>query len=54
MPIAICSSVSGPPGNVTVHGPRPTLRGCAQTQATYPTNPMMMPNAAMRLNQTGS
>ena len=34
MPMAICSSVSGPPGSVTVHGPRPTPRGCAQTQAT--------------------
>ena len=27
MPMAICSSVSGPPGSVTVQGPRPTLRG---------------------------
>ena len=34
MPMAICSSVSGPPGSVTVHGPRPTPRGCVQTQTT--------------------
>ena len=24
IPITICSSVSGPPGSITVHGPRPT------------------------------
>ena len=34
MPIAICSRVSGPPGNVTVQGPRPTSRGRIQTQTT--------------------
>ena len=33
MPIAICSSVSEPPGRITVHGPRPTLRGRTETQA---------------------
>ncbi len=27
MPMTICNSVSGPPGSVTVHCPRPTTRG---------------------------
>jgi hypothetical protein len=34
MPMVICSSVSGPPGSITDHGPRPTLRGLIQTHAT--------------------
>src|ERR1700716_75439 len=54
IPIAICSSVSGPPGSTTVHGPRPTVRGCIQTQTTYPTRLTRMPIASTRLSQTGS
>ena len=34
MPIAICSSVSGPPGSVTTQSARPMTRGFAQTHAT--------------------
>src|SRR4051794_32899619 len=54
IPIAICSSVSGPPGSATVQGPRPTLLGCAQTQTTYPTSAAMIAKAATRLSQGGS
>ena len=54
MPIAICSSVSGPPGSTTVQGPRPTCLGCIQTQATYPASPSRMAKAAMRFSQAGS
>src|SRR5260221_10498945 len=54
MPIAICSSVSGPPGSVTVQGPRPTPRGWVQTQTTYPTRATMIANATTRLSQGGN
>src|ERR1700694_2642406 len=54
IPIAICSSVSGPPGSTTVQGPRPTPLGCTQTQTTYATSPMIMASATTRVSHVGS
>src|SRR5882724_11600526 len=54
MPIAICSSVNGPPGSTTVQGPRPTSLGFVQTQTTELTRPPMTAQATTRLSQGGS
>ena len=54
MPIAICSSVNGPPGSTTVQGPRPTTLRLGPDPDHIATSPTMIAIATMRFSQAGS